>query len=169
MPSLARATQRLIASAAALSLIACGDAGGDEPMQTAAADADGGTVASPPAALAVRQEALFGSNACKNADIRVVNELDFPITVRSIDYYNGSETRWQHEDLANTVVDPGAMEFWTPTFSNTDNDWIYSFDVHFDHDEDANGNSIPTHAHVLHINTPDQRCNTGTVYLLQIQ
>lgn len=121
------------------------------------------------AEIGVQQLAILGSNSCQNADIRIVNSLDFPITVRSIDYYNGSERRWQHEDLDNKLVTPGAMEFWTPSFSNTKNDLIYSFDVNFDHDEDAAGNAIATHAHDHHINTPDTRCNTGVVYLLDIQ
>ncbi|HEX6242898.1 MAG TPA: hypothetical protein VFZ61_18420 [Polyangiales bacterium] len=165
MPGIVVAKHKLFLSAAVLSLIACGDGGDEDATQTAD---EGSGVAAVAPAIDARQERLLGSNACKNADIRVLNQLDFPITVRSLDYYNGSETRWQHEDLNNKVVSPGAMEFWTPTFSNTDNDWIYSFDVHFDHDEDADGNPIATHAHVYHVNTPDQRCNTGVVYLLEI-
>src|SRR5688572_4134558 len=132
MPDLACTTQRFIFGAFVCSLIGCGDAGSDEPLQREAETATGATAesdAAAVAAVAAREDALLGSNACKNADIRVLNSLAFPITVRSIDYYNGSETRWQHEDLSNTLVEPGAMEFWTPTFSNTDNDWIYSFDV----------------------------------------
>jgi hypothetical protein len=168
MPSpFAIAKQGFIVSVAFSGVIACGDAGGEGASSAEGEDIGSGAEAEPPN-IATREDALFGSNACKNADIRVLNQLGFPITVRSIDYYNGSETRWQHEDLSNKVVYPGAMEFWTPNFSNTDNDWIYSFDVHFDHDEDADGNPIAAHAHIHHINTPDQRCNTGTVYLLEI-
>jgi hypothetical protein len=165
MPSVVAAKPRPMLVAALLTLFACAGAEGDEAGQDH--DAPSGVQATTPS-IGARQDALLGSNACKNADIRVINSLDFPITVRSLDYYNGSEGRWQHEDLSNKLVAPGAMEFWTPNFSNTDNDWVYSFDVSFDHDEDAAGNSIPTHAHVQHINTPDQRCNTGTVYLLEI-
>lgn len=166
MPSFAATLQRHLFGIGLLFLNACGDAGSED--LTEAADDSANDVAGAPA-VAQRQDALFGSNSCKNADIRVVNALDFPITVRSLDYYNGSEARWQHEDLTNKLVSPGAMEFWTPNFANTENDWIYSFDVNFDHDEDASGNPIATHAHVYHVNTPDQRCNTGTVYLLEIQ
>jgi hypothetical protein len=145
------------------------DAAGASEPEGDALSAEEARGAKPSAAAATQQLALFGSNSCQNADIRVVNSLDFPITVRSLDYYNGTEQRWQHEDLDNKVVVPGAMEFWTPNFANTKDDYIYSFDVNFDHDEDAAGNPIPRHDHSYHINTPDTRCNTGVVYLLEIQ
>jgi hypothetical protein len=49
-------------------------------------------------------------------DIRVKSDLSYAITVRSLEYYNGSEGRWMTEDLDNKVVSSGAMEFWMPNF-----------------------------------------------------
>lgn len=103
---------------------------------------------------------LFGSNTCHGADIRVLNSRSDSITVRSVEYYNYTEQRWQTENLANKVVSPGAMEFWWENLERTDRDLITSFNVTFDHGS-HNG-------HVEHVNTPDQSCATGRVYLLEI-
>jgi len=133
-----------------LAVSACGGVGVEEADLAAEAD---------PAATA--EQPLLGSDACKNVDIRVLNSLSYPITVRSLEYYNASEGRWQSEDLANKVVSPGALEFWTPNFEYSENDWIYSFNVTYDH---------PGHnGHVYHVNTPDQTCIPGRVFLLEIQ
>jgi hypothetical protein len=77
--------------------------------------------------------------------------------VKSVEYYNASEWRWQSENLTNKTVYPGSMEFWTPNFEYSENDWIYSFNVIYD-----NGQSY-------HVNTPDQTCIPGRVFLLEVQ
>jgi len=59
-------------------------------------------------------------------------------------------------DLVKTVY-PGSMEFWTPNFEYSENDWIYSFNVIYD-----SGQSY-------HVNTPDQTCIPGRVFLLEVQ
>jgi hypothetical protein len=141
----ARITAFLSAVVAATALVGCGG------ELTAADEAA-------PTQVETVQQPLF--NTCQGADIRVLNSRSDTITVRSVEYYNYTETRWQTEDLANKVVTPGAMEFWWEDLERTDGDLITSFNVTFDH---------PGHnGHVQHINTPDQNCDTGRVYLLEI-
>jgi hypothetical protein len=112
-----------------------------------------------PEGIGTQQQALFGSD-CRNADIRIVNNLDYSITVRSVDYYNGSEGQWRTEDLSNRVVTPGAMEFWSPNLNGSDGDVIYSFNVNYE----CHG----AHDHSYHINIPDTTCATGRVFLLEV-
>ena len=123
---------------------------------------DDGEVGEPPPdseTIGKLQQSLFG-NDCQNADIRVVNSLPYSITVQSLEYYNGSDGAWQNEDLTNRVVTPGTMQFWTPTLGGADGEWIYSFNVNYE----CHG----SHQHNYHINTPDQTCATGRVFLLEI-
>ena len=165
--------QRLIRRAAygsvspvllALTACSCGDA--DETVLGSELEEDTAREERPAAPLESRgatgalREPLLGSDACKNADIRVVNWGSDPITVRSMEFYDYSDSTWRYEDLTNRVVYPdGAMEFWTPDLQYTKGDEITSFEVFYDHLD---------HSHTRHINTPDQVCVTGAVYLLEI-
>jgi hypothetical protein len=165
--STASAVSRFLIAASLLAGTACSGAGVEEtalpehPDGAVVHDDDVGAAVSDPEGTSTAQQPLFGSDACKSVDIRVLNSLSYTITVRSLEYYNASEGRWQTEDLANRDVSPGAMEFWTPNFENSENDWLYSFNVIYDH---------PGHnGHVYHVNTPDQTCIPGRVFLLEIQ
>jgi hypothetical protein len=130
-----------------LSCVACGAVAGEEgDLDVEGSAAEG---------VAATQQPLGSS--CKNVDIRVQNSRSYPITVKSVEYYNASEGRWQSEDLTNKTVYPGSMEFWTPNFEYSENDWIYSFNVIYD-----SGQSY-------HVNTPDQTCIPGRVFLLEVQ
>jgi hypothetical protein len=150
--------KRLFIAASVLAFTACGGVGIDD---AASQDDQVGTSAADPDSVAALQQPFLGSDSCRTVDIRVLNSLSYPITVRSLEYYNASEGRWQSEDLANRVVSPGAMEFWTPNFEHAENDWIYSFNVTYDHGS-QNGD-------VYHVNTPDQTCIPGRVFLLEFQ
>lgn len=122
-------------------------------------DAEEGGASSDPEEIGTTQQSLFG-NDCRNADIRVLNSLSYSITVKSVDYYNASEGRWQTEDLTNKSVSPGAMEFWMPNLDGSENDWIYSFNVNYE----CHG----SHDHSYHINTADTTCIPGRVFLLEV-
>ena len=105
--------------------------------------------------LGQSQQPLFGSNTCRNVYVAVRNFWDDPITVRSIEYYNASEGRWQTEDLANrTLAANGGLEIWVEDLENTENDWVYSVNLLFDHLD---------HTHNMHFNIPDRTCLAGVV------
>ena len=71
------------------------------------------------------QQPLFGSDTCRDVYVSVRNFLNDPITVRSIEYYNGSEGRWQTEDLANrTLAADGGLEIWVENLVHAENDRI---------------------------------------------
>jgi hypothetical protein len=149
-------TARLLVAIGLLGASACSAAGvEDTDLVAEAGETDEAD------AITTSEQPLFGSDACKSVDIRVLNSRSYPITVRSLEYYNASEGRWQSEDLTNKVVDPTAMEFWTPNFEYSENDWIYSFNVIYDHGSQS-GLSY-------HVNTPDQTCIPGRVFLLEIK
>jgi hypothetical protein len=131
------------------------------PRNKVVLDRDVGGSPPEPQEISSPQQDLLGGNNCKNVDIRVLNSLPYSITVRSLEYYNGSRQKWVSEGLANRVVSPTAMEFWSPNFENALNDWIYSFNVIYDHGS-HNGD-------VAHINTPDQTCISGRVFLLELK
>lgn len=162
--SIVRAASRLLIAGTLLALFsACAgletdetdlDLDDDEAMQ----DDDVGAP-SDSEEIGTQQQALFG-NDCRNADIRVVNSLDYAITVKSVEYWNASEGEWRTEDLANRSVSPTAMEFWMPNLNGAENDWIYSFNVNYE----CHG----SHNHSYHINTPDTTCIPGRVFLLEV-
>jgi hypothetical protein len=105
--------------------------------------------------LGQSQQPLLGSNTCRNVYVAVRNNWDDPITVRSIEYYNASEGRWQTEDLANrTLPANGGLEIWIEDLENTENDWVYSANLLFDHLD---------HTHNMHFNIPDRTCLAGVV------
>jgi hypothetical protein len=154
----------LFAGSLLLLFTACADMEGDESDLAVEAGEEGldgldGDSEDDPEGIGTQQQALFG-NDCRNADIRIVNDLAYPITVRSIDYYNASEGEWRTEDLSNRVVSSGAMEFWFPNLNGAENDWIYSFNVNYE----CHG----SHDHSHHINTPDTTCISGRVFLLEV-
>jgi hypothetical protein len=156
--NLARLSSLLSTVLVATAVVGCGD--GSE--LTAGDEAAPGQVGAPlpdPEGLERVEQPLW--NTCQGADIRVLNSRSDTITVRSIDYFNFTEGRWQSEGLVNKVVTPGDMQFWWEDLERADGDVITSFNVIFDH---------PGHnGHVQHINTPDQACATGRVYLLEIR
>ncbi|MEY2930808.1 MAG: hypothetical protein RL033_1557, partial [Pseudomonadota bacterium] len=47
------------------------------------------------------QQPIFGSENCRDVYLAVRNFKSDPITVRSIEYYNGTDDRWQTENLAD--------------------------------------------------------------------
>jgi len=107
------------------------------------------------AALGELQQPLLGSDTCRDVYVSVRNFWSDPITVRSIEYYNASEGRWQTEDLANRTLDAnGGLEVWVEDLENTENDMIYSVNLLFDH---------LGHTHNLHFNLPDRNCMAGLV------
>jgi hypothetical protein len=132
---------------------------GPEFDDGAVEDGKGSGESGEPEGVGSVQQPLFG-NDCRNADIRVVNSLSYPITVKSVDYYNASEGEWRTEDLTNRSVSSGAMEFWMPNLNGAENDWIYSFNVNYE----CHG----AHDHSYHINTPDTTCIPGRVFLLEV-
>ena len=153
----ARLTALLSAVLAAAVAPGCGDGTEMTAGDEAAAEQVGAPLPDPEGLERVQQPLW---NTCQGADIRVLNSRSDTITVRSIEYYNYTGGRWQTEGLVNKVVTPGAMQFWWEDLERTDGDTITSFNVTFDH---------PGHnGHVEHINTPDQACATGRVYLLEI-
>jgi hypothetical protein len=101
------------------------------------------------------QQPLFGSNTCRDVYVSVRNFWNDPITVRSIEYYNASEGRWQTEDLANRTLEAnGGLEIWIEDLENAENDWIYSVNLLFDHLD---------HTHNMHFNIPDRTCLAGHI------
>ena len=105
--------------------------------------------------LGQAQEALLGSNTCQDAYIAVRNLLSDPITVRSIEYYNGTETRWQTEDLPNrTLAANTGLEIWVQDLERTKNDVVYSANLLYDH---------LSHTHDEHFNIPDTTCVDGII------
>lgn len=106
-------------------------------------------------ALGEVQQPLLGSNTCRDVYIAVRNFWDDPITVRSIEYYNASEGRWQTEDLANRTLDAnGGLEIWVEDLENAENDRFYSANLLFDHLD---------HTHNMHFNIPDKTCLAGHI------
>jgi hypothetical protein len=155
------AISRLFIAGSLLALAACGGAGTDgaalEPGDHVLGADEVGTPS--PEAIGTQQQPLWG-NDCRNADIRVVNSLDYTIKVKSVDYYNVSEGRWQTELLNNQDVTPGAMGFWMPDLNGSENDVISSFNVNYE----CHG----AHDHSYHVNTPDVTCIPGRVFLLEV-
>jgi hypothetical protein len=106
-------------------------------------------------ALGQSQQPLLGSNTCRDVYVSVRNFWNDPITVRSIEYYNASEGRWQTEDLANRTLDAdGGLEIWVEDLENAENDTIYSVNLLFDHLD---------HTHNMHFNIPDRTCLAGHI------
>jgi hypothetical protein len=106
-------------------------------------------------ALGQLQQPLLGSDTCSDVYVSVRNFWSDPITVRSIEFYNASEGRWQTEDLANrTLAANGGLEIWVEDLQGTENDMIYSVNLLFDHLD---------HYHDLHFNLQDRRCMAGLV------
>jgi hypothetical protein len=155
------AASLLFAGSFLLLFTACAEMDGDETDLAVEEGEEGldGELEDDPEGIGTQQQALLG-NDCRNADIRIVNNLAYPITVRSVDFYNGSEGQWRTEDLSNRVVSPGAMEFWFPNLNGSEDESIYSFNVNYE----CHG----SHDHSYHINTPDTTCITGRVYLLEV-
>ena len=160
--SAARAVSRLFIAGSCLALFTACLGVDDGDLDADDEGLSGEEVGAPPSdseEIGTQQQALLG-NDCQNADIRVVNNLSYPITVKSIEYYNGSEGQWRTEDLANQTMNSGTMWFWTPNLDGSDGEWIYSFNVIYE----CHG----SHNHNYHINTPDSTCATGRVYLLEV-
>lgn len=107
------------------------------------------------AALGEVQQPILGSNTCNDVYISVRNFWNDPITVRSIEYYNGTERRWQTEDLANRTLDAdGGLEIWIEDLENAENDTFYSANLLFDHLD---------HTHNMHFNIADKTCLDGHI------
>jgi hypothetical protein len=121
---------------------------GEEASETAGSEREAG-------ALGQSQQPLLGGNTCRNVYIAVRNLKSEPITVRSIEYYNASEGRWQTEDLPNRTLDADdGLEIWIQDLENAENDWIYSANLLFDHLD---------HTHNTHFNIPDRTCLAGNI------
>ena len=106
------------------------------------------------------QERALG-NACKNVDITIVNSLPFPIEVRSVDYYNASEGRWEWEDLANAVVPDGWQGTWEEDLGGAQDERIDAFIVNYV----CHG----SHNRSVQVNTPDQTCIANANYIVEVQ
>lgn len=105
--------------------------------------------------LGALQQPLFGSDACRNVYVAVRNFLNDPITVRSLEYYNVSEGRWQTENLANrTLSANGGLEIWIEDLEHAENDLISSANLLYDH---------VGHTHDEHFNIPDANCVAGAI------
>jgi hypothetical protein len=158
-----RAASRLLASGSLLALGACGGVGPDEadralePNDVILSDEEGNE---PAGSRAVGSQQQPLGNACR-ADIRVSNLLSYPITVKKVQYWNASTGSRETELLNNKVVSSGAMEFWMENLANTQNDLITSWEVFYE----CHG----SHDHQFHVNTPDETCIAGRVFLLEVQ
>lgn len=106
-------------------------------------------------ALGQLQQPIFGSNACQDVQIAVRNFKSDPITVRSIDYYNDTEERWQTEDLDNRTLEPdGGLDIWIENLENTRGDLVTLANLYFDHLD---------HSHHTDFNIDNQTCQDGDI------
>jgi hypothetical protein len=120
----------------------------------------------------VDQAAIFGSDACKNTDIKITNNFEVSgsarkIKVLSVEYYSASEGRWLSEDLANTDISAGSSHWWyDEDLQYAENDLITKFKVHFKYDEfDGDWSDEQTHTD----DTTDKDCYAGTNFYLDVE
>jgi hypothetical protein len=163
---LSRSVAHLVVSSSCLALTACSGMVADHDALAAEADAlphaseSADAAAMEASQVAATQQALLGSDTCRNADIRVLNSLGFTITVEKVQYYDASEGDWKTEDVRNTVLSDGSLGIWLEDLGGAENDLIYSWDVIFQHGD---------HEHDHHVNTPDETCIPGRVFFLELQ
>jgi hypothetical protein len=87
------------------------------------------------------ESAIFGSDACKNTDIKITNSFEDGVSARQIrvlnvQYYSSSEGRWYTEDLANTDISYGSSHWWyDEDLQYAENDTITQFKIVFNYRE----------------------------------
>lgn len=158
--------QTLTATLTALSLFAAGCGGeltDDELTEE--------ELAAEEAALDETEQPLFGSDACKNADIRITNSFEdvgraARIRVEYVQFYSASEGRYITEDLVNTEIAYGGSNWWyNEDLQYAENDTITAWRVYFRYRESDNDWSDLVYQY---IDTPNDVCHAGDNYVMTV-
>ncbi len=79
------------------------------------------------------QQPIFGSDACKDARIRIHNLSGQKIKIKGVKYYDTSHG-WRNEGLADRWLDDGYYITYTETLEYTRNDRITAWKLYYEHD-----------------------------------
>ena len=96
------------------------------------------------AALEGAEQPLFGSDACRDVDLKIINSFEdgarsARIRVEYLKFFSASEGRWITEDVANTEIAYGASNWWyNEDLQYAENDTITQWRVYFRYIESDN-------------------------------
>ena len=138
--------------------------GGEPGLEEPAAEAEA-------PALEESESALFGSDACRNVDLRITNSFEdvartARIRVEHVSFYSVSEGRYITEDLPNTEISYGQSSwFYNEDLQYAENDTISAWRVYFRYQESDNDWSDLVYQY---IDTPNDVCHADDDYTMTV-
>ena len=92
--------------------------------------------ASESAPVATTTQGLFGSDACRDVGIHILNSrtrngVNTAINVQHAEYYSASEGKWLNENLGDLILDFGRQGNWTRDLEHTENDLVTQWRVYY--------------------------------------
>lgn len=78
-----------------------------------------------------KDQAILGSDACKDVDLRITNALSGEKKIIAVQFWSSSDGKWRYEGLDNKVVQSGDYATWTPNLSYSKNDHITHWKIKY--------------------------------------
>jgi hypothetical protein len=83
-------------------------------------------------AIASKEQAIFGSNSCKDPKIDIFNPGSVSMRVKALKFFDQTSDKWRSEDIANTTIPPDSGMRFRDNLDNAKNHRIGSWKVKLD-------------------------------------
>lgn len=116
---------------------------------------------------ATTEQAILGSDACRNVEITVINGRADGVTIEvdRVEYYSASEAKWYTQSLGDEIIFENDSFTWTnKDLQHAENDLITKWKVKFRRDTGSSWSSWTEQE----INTPDDVCLADDNYTLTV-
>jgi hypothetical protein len=138
----------------------------DELHAQAADAAEAGSEANE--GLATVSQGLFGSDACKDVAIKIINASDEDSRmITKVEYWDETSDKWRKENLANMALSPGESARWTRDLEYTKDHRTGKWKVWYKLKVGS-----AWHSGYVRLVTPDEgtgsKCKHGDVFTLEV-
>lgn len=91
-----------------------------------------------------KDQAILGSDACKDIDLRIKSYRSGLTKVVGVQFWSSTDGKWRYEDLDNKQFEYGEDGTWTPNLSYTKNDYITHWKIKYQTHQGSNNWGVKT-------------------------